>query len=216
MARDMKYRQYTPIRTVGHWHYVRRSEKSYILPYIGDVEYILNGALSYELPYMKAHLIQYFPEIVQTYREDLQRQDAYMRAERAFRLLSSFDDVEGEFLIPGDSVLREFIDYFPWIAADESYLLFASSRPSAGEVMHLHVSFRQTDGSWSKPVNIHPVLGFEEPARSPTVSPDGRFLFFLSGGQVYWVDIAGVLGLRDSVGQGDDQPPVEEEGARGP
>ncbi len=109
MARDMKYRQYTPVRTVGHWHYVRRSEKSYILPYIGDVEYILNGALCYELPYLKRHLIGFFPEILETYRGDLKRQDAFMRAERTYRLLSSFDDPPDESLIPGDSVLREFL-----------------------------------------------------------------------------------------------------------
>jgi uridine kinase len=109
MARDMKYRQYTPIRTVGHWHYVRRSEKSYILPFIQDVEYILNGALSYELPYMRTRLVDYFPEILKTYRDDPKRQDAFMRAERTHRLLSSFDPMEDETLIPGDSVLREFL-----------------------------------------------------------------------------------------------------------
>jgi hypothetical protein len=116
----------------------------------------------------------------------------------------------------GGGINSEFIDYFPWISVDESYLLFASSRPSADEVMHLHVSFRQTDGSWSEPVNIHPVLGFEEPARSPTVSPDGRFLFFLSGGRVYWVDIAGVMELREYVEQGRDQTPVKDADARDP
>jgi uridine kinase len=109
MARDMKYRQYTPVRTVGHWHYVRRSEKSYILPYIGEVEYILNGALSYELPYMKSHLIEFFPEILETYRRDSHRQDALMRAERTHALLQSIEKVEDESLIPGDSVLREFL-----------------------------------------------------------------------------------------------------------
>ena len=96
----------------------------------------------------------------------------------------------------GGGINSEYIDYCPWIAPDESYLLFASSRPRPDEVLYLHVSFRQADGTWSEPVNIHPALEFEKPARSPTVSPDGRFLFFLSGGKVYWVEMAAVLELR--------------------
>lgn len=91
-----------------------------------------------------------------------------------------------------------YIDYCPWIAGDESYLLFASSRPGYEEVLHLHVSFKRANGSWSEPVSIHPALGFDAPARFPTVSPDGRFLFFLSQGRVYWVEMAPVLALREA------------------
>jgi Tol biopolymer transport system component len=96
----------------------------------------------------------------------------------------------------GGGINSEYIDYCPWIAADESFLLFASSRPEADERFHLHVSFRQRDGSWSEPVNIHSALGFDGEARFPSVSPDGRFLFFYSGGEAYWVDITPVMELR--------------------
>lgn len=109
--------------------------------------------------------------------------------------------VDGEYSAPellGGGINTEYIDYCPWIAPDEDYLLFASSRPRSDEVLYLHVSFHQPDGSWSEPVNIHHVLGFKHPARFPSVSPDGRFLFFLSEGQVYWVDITGVMELRQA------------------
>lgn len=91
-----------------------------------------------------------------------------------------------------------YIDYCPWIAPDERYLLFASSRPRREEPLYLYVCFRRADGSWSEPENIHRALGFEEPARFPSVSPDGHFLFFISGDAAYWVDIAPVVELRSS------------------
>lgn len=109
--------------------------------------------------------------------------------------------VDGEYQTPellGDDINTEYIDYCPWVARDESYLLFASSRPVTEEILHLHVSFRRPDGGWSEPVNIHPVLGFEASARFPSVSPDGRFLFFLSEGRVYWVNITPVLELKSA------------------
>ena len=97
--------------------------------------------------------------------------------------------VDGEYGPPellGSGINSQYIDYCPWIAADESFLLFASSRPEAEEHMFLHVSFRQEDGSWSRPENIHSALGFQEEARFPSVSPDGRFLFFVAGDSAYY------------------------------
>ena len=109
--------------------------------------------------------------------------------------------IDGAYTTPellGEGINSPSIDYCPWIATDESYLLFASSRPRTEEVLYLHVTFRRADGSWTTPVNIHPAMNFSQPARSPSVSPDGRYLFFLSGGRVYWVDMAVVLELRPS------------------
>jgi hypothetical protein len=106
--------------------------------------------------------------------------------------------IEGEYGSPellSGGINSEHINYCPWVARDESYLLFASSRPRAEEPLYLHVSFRLGDGSWSEPQGIHEALGFEAEARFPSVSPDGRYLFFISGDAAYWVDIAPVLEL---------------------
>jgi len=100
---------------------------------------------------------------------------------------------EPELLDP--RINTEFIDYCPWVAPDESYLLFASSRPSLKEELYLFVSFQSANAEWSEPVRIHDAIAFPSPARFPSVSPDGRFLFFLSGGEIYWVDFAPVLEL---------------------
>jgi hypothetical protein len=86
-----------------------------------------------------------------------------------------------------------FLDYTPFVDPAERLLLFASSRPDRDEgSMRLYVAFRTAEGTWSEPVNLSAALGFEEAARFPSLSPDGKFLFFLAGDHVYWTD-AGVL-----------------------
>ncbi len=96
----------------------------------------------------------------------------------------------------GPDINSEFIDYSPWVTADERVLLFASSRPSLKEELFIFVSFQSVDGEWSEPVSVHDAISFPSPARFPSVSPDGRYLFFLSGGNVYWVEFAPVLKLK--------------------
>lgn len=80
------------------------------------------------------------------------------------------------------------IDYTPFVAPDGSFLLFSSSRPTAEESdLKLYVSFPDSDGNWQEPKNLSAALNWGQPARFPGLSPDGRYLFFLSGGKVYWV-----------------------------
>ncbi len=109
MVRDANFRAYDPERTLGHWHYVRKSEMRNIIPYANTADHIINTGLPYELPVMKARLFDYFEEWVEKYRDDPLRQDAYIRAERVHGLLSPVTPVEDESAIPPDSLLREFI-----------------------------------------------------------------------------------------------------------
>lgn len=78
------------------------------------------------------------------------------------------------------------IDYTPFVSPDEAILLFTSNRPLTGdkEDMHIYASFRQGDGSWANPVRVSDIQ-----ARFPSLSPDGRYLFFCGDdGNIYWVD----------------------------
>jgi uridine kinase len=109
MVRDHAHRGYDPKQTVGHWHYVRRSELKHIIPFIRDADYVLNGALPYELPFHKKHSYQHFPGFIQSWAGDRKRRDAFIRAERVFELLTKVEAYEDESIIPGDSLLREFI-----------------------------------------------------------------------------------------------------------
>ncbi|MFO7742735.1 MAG: ATP cone domain-containing protein [Anaerolineae bacterium] len=109
MVRDANFRAYDPERTLGHWHYVRKSEMRNIIPYANTADHIINTGLPYELPVMKARMFEHFEEWVERYADDPLRQDAYVRARRVHKLLSVVTAVEDESPIPPDSLLREFI-----------------------------------------------------------------------------------------------------------
>lgn len=109
MLRDARERAYDPRRTLEHWHYVRSSELRHIIPYVNTTDYIVNGATPYELPLMRAHLFSHFAEWVKLYKNDPNRHDAYLRAERVHKLLQAIIPVEDESAIPGTSHIREFI-----------------------------------------------------------------------------------------------------------
>jgi hypothetical protein len=93
------------------------------------------------------------------------------------------------------------IDYTPYVSPDESFLLFSSNRPLVGdkEDMHVHVSFRNADGTWSVPRRVSDI-----PGRFPSLSPDGRYLFFCGDdGNIYWVDASIIDALRPAQGDRD-------------
>ncbi|MBI5573148.1 MAG: response regulator SirA [Elusimicrobia bacterium] len=108
MVRDSWHRAYNPLRTVGHWHYVRRAEMKYIVPFINKVDYVFNGAMPYELPLHRKKMLNQFPEILKVYEGDPKKIDAYMRAKRVQKLLSEFVEFD-EALVPANSLVREFI-----------------------------------------------------------------------------------------------------------
>ena len=92
------------------------------------------------------------------------------------------------------------IDYTPFVSPDGSFLLFSSNRPLTGdgEDMHIYVTFDLGGGKWSAPRRL-----FEIQARFPSISPDGRVIFFCGDdGNVYWVDARVVESFRpDSEGR---------------
>ncbi len=109
MIRDSWNRSHDPMLTLTHWHYVRKSELQYIIPFIGNVDCVVNSAMPYEFPVLKNKLFHYFPKAVETYKTDLKRQDACLRARRVMQLLEPLHDYVDHKCIPGKSLFREFI-----------------------------------------------------------------------------------------------------------
>ncbi len=112
--------------------------------------------------------------------------------------------VDGTYGVPERleyGISSEHSDFSPYIAPDESYLVFASTRPGYG-ITDLYVSFKNDDGSWTAPKNMGPTINTEAKEAFPFVSFDGKHLFFMSNrvselnrsripdgaGNVYWVD----------------------------
>jgi Tol biopolymer transport system component len=55
--------------------------------------------------------------------------------------------------------------------------------------MFLFISFKNNDGTWSTPQKMNEKMGFSDPARFPSISPDGKYIFFCGDdGNIYWVN----------------------------
>ena len=102
--------------------------------------------------------------------------------------------------IPGD--IR---NWTPFIAPDESYLLFSSSRAKdKTDTGDIYISFRNSDGSWTKPIYLDDEVNSDRPERFPSVTPDGKcFIFsrFVSRGNedVMWVSSKIIEELKSEV-----------------
>jgi len=90
--------------------------------------------------------------------------------------------VNGRFLEPenlGSTINTKGYENWPFIAPDESYLLFESDEGS------ICISFRRKDSTWSEPISMAKELGtFQSQDRFPKLSFDGRYLFFVSSRRI--------------------------------
>ena len=68
----------------------------------------------------------------------------------------------------------------PFIAADESYLIFSADRPDQLGNCDIYVSYRKKDKTWSEPINMGDKINSPYHEAAPYVSPDGKYLFFCS------------------------------------
>ncbi|MDA3942620.1 MAG: hypothetical protein PF694_03640 [Bacteroidetes bacterium] len=79
-------------------------------------------------------------------------------------------------LLPAAINTVDALNWTPFIAPDESYLLFSSNR--LNEQQDIYISFRQSDGTWSDAYNLGTTINTDRGERFPYVSPDGKYLFF--------------------------------------
>jgi Tol biopolymer transport system component len=136
--------------------------------------------------------------------------------------------IDGVFTDPenlGEAINTEHSEGDLFIAPDESYIVFVSSgRPDGIGRGDLYVSFRVEGGTWSPAINLGEEVNSRWTEYCPSVSPDGKYLFFTSYrvmrdepsappltydeiqlayvtpqsgmGDVYWVDAAILDALR--------------------
>lgn len=100
--------------------------------------------------------------------------------------------VNGEYEEPknlGSVINTAGIDHTPYIAPDESYLIYVSSKESSSPAdMKFYISYRNKDGSWMEPIKMGEKINAIDVALCPAVTPDGKYLFFVGAGDIYWMD----------------------------
>lgn len=91
----------------------------------------------------------------------------------------------------------------PYIEPDENYIVFDSVREGGYGSSDLYISFREADGAWGPAINLGDKINTAASEKNPSVSPDGKFLFFdrrtkrgNADVTIYWVDAQIIETLR--------------------
>jgi hypothetical protein len=76
----------------------------------------------------------------------------------------------------------------PCIAPDESFIVFDSKRTDDPNNADLFVCFRNDDDTWGKAIGLGDAINTATSEIAAMLSPDGKYLFYQSRGDIYWVD----------------------------
>ena len=97
----------------------------------------------------------------------------------------------------GPDINSDLHELDPIIAPDNSFILFTSNRPGGySSMLNLYVSLKREDGTWTKAQCLSNKFKIEN-IWFPSVSPDGKYIFFCGGlptskgytnSHYYWVD----------------------------
>lgn len=91
----------------------------------------------------------------------------------------------------------------PFIAPDESYIIFDSVRDGGYGEPDLYISFRQKNGSWGSAINMGDNVNSEKGDFEASVTSDGKYILFNrkiddkgNNLDIYWVDAKIIDDLR--------------------
>jgi Tol biopolymer transport system component len=74
-----------------------------------------------------------------------------------------------------------------YVAPDESYLIFCSIRKEGLGNGDLYISFKTDDGRWTKAISMGEKINSAGHELCPFVSRDGKYFFYTSKKDIYWV-----------------------------
>jgi len=92
----------------------------------------------------------------------------------------------------------------PFIAPDESYLIWDAKKEGGYGNSDIYISFKQQDGSWGEAINLGDKINTEAWEAAASVTPDGKYLFFnrnmgtdnYENVDIFWVDAQIIETLR--------------------
>jgi len=137
------------------------------------------------------NLLARFPEIKHAYNYSVTRDGTFYFLGHAeglgsmndfgiYRMeLNKGEYSKPELLPPSINAGEGLLSWTPFIAPDESYLLFSSNRLNPDtDFGDIYVCFRKSDGSWTEVINLGTSINSDKQERFPSLSPDGEYLFF--------------------------------------
>lgn len=92
----------------------------------------------------------------------------------------------------------------PFIAPDETYILFDAEREDGFGDSDIHISFKQKDGTWGEGINLGDKINTKAWEASASITPDGKYLFFsrnvgsddFENVDIFWVSVKVIENLR--------------------
>ncbi|MBD8527417.1 PD40 domain-containing protein [Pseudomarimonas arenosa] len=105
-----------------------------------------------------------------------------------------------------DSINSGTRNSHPFIAPDESYVMWDGIKDGGFGDVDLYISFRQQDGSWGEAINLGDKVNTDAYEAGPKVTPDGKYLFFVrnmgsdqfENVDIFWVDAKIIETLRST------------------
>ncbi len=83
------------------------------------------------------------------------------------------------------------------ISPDGSFIVFDATRPGGqGGEGDLYVCFKKADGSWGEAFNLGNAVNTDATNFCPSLSPDGKYLFFGQNRDIFWVSAEVIERLR--------------------
>ena len=123
-----------------------------------------------------------------------------------FGKISKYTYDNGEFIFL--DTLNIYKDFRPlwnfYMSPAEDYVIFAAVHEGGFGDVDLYVSFKTPEYSWGYPINLGDNINTGLRERFPTVSPDGKYMFFMRHTETqdfFWVSVDIIEKLRKQTGK---------------
>ncbi len=110
--------------------------------------------------------------------------------------------IDGEFQKPvalGKTVNSDAYEADVFVSPDESYIIFCSTRDNGFGRGDLYISFKKADDTWTTAVNMGNTINTQHYEYCPFVTQDGKYLFYTSKQDIYWVSTKIIEEIKEKV-----------------
>ncbi len=108
--------------------------------------------------------------------------------------------LDGQFqksIVLSDSINTGRYEADVFVDPNETYIIFCANRPDGLGQGDLYISFKKPDGTWTLSKNMGRDINTENHELCPFVSKDGKYFFYTSNQDIYWVDAKIIDELKD-------------------
>ncbi|WP_282043786.1 TolB family protein [Winogradskyella flava] len=84
----------------------------------------------------------------------------------------------------GKPISTEKYEFDPYISPDERFIIFSINENNNSS---LYYSYKDKNNEWVKPQNMGEKINITNQDFAPSLSPDGKFIFFSNNGKLKWI-----------------------------